>query len=112
MLNGQKAYFRLNLSPEKIEKPDGKVIRKGEIFKKGPGKFFYEIDLYTNSYFGHESNDIERYLFGKIDTDGAAAISAMADPDWMRLIHPHILNYFEYLEAQSLRTPKGLNWLV
>ncbi len=112
MLEGQKAYFRLDLFPEVIKRPDGKKIRKGEVLKKGPGKFFYEIDIYTTNYFGHQNDDIERHLFGKIDTDGSAAISAMAAPDWMRLIHPHIVNYFEYLDAQRLRTPKGLNWLI
>jgi len=112
MHEGQKAYFRLDLFPEIIKRPDGKIIRKGEILTKGPGKFFFEIDLYTTNYFGHENDDIERHLFGKIDTDGAAAIAAMASPDWMRLIHPHILNYFEYLDAQRLRTPKGLQWLI
>lgn len=30
----------------------------------------------------------------------------------MKLIHPHIVNYFEYMDAQRLRTPKGLNWLI
>jgi len=59
-----------------------------------------------------ENDDIEKYLFGKIDTDGAAAISAMASPNWMREIHPHIINYYEYMDAQRLRTPKGLNWIT
>ena len=112
MFDGQKSYFRLDLSPEIINRPDGKTIRKGEVFNKGPSRFFYEIDLYTTKYFEHENDDIERHLFGKIDTDGAAAISAMASPDWMKLIHPHIINYFEYMDAQRLRTPKGLNWLI
>lgn len=112
MLDGQKAYFRLDLSPEVIKRPNGKIIRKGELLRKGPAKFFYEIDLYTTNFFGRQNDDIERYLFGKIDTDGAAAISAMADPNWMQLIHPHIVNFFEYLDAQRLRTPKGLNWLM
>jgi len=112
MFDGQKSYFRLDLSPETIKRPDGKTIKKGEILTKGPTRFFYEKDLYTTKYFEHENDDIERYLFGKIDTDGAAAIPAMASPDWMKLIHPHIVNYFEYMDAQRLRTPKGLNWLI
>lgn len=58
MLDGQKAYFRLDLSPEVIKRPDGKIIRKGEILNKGPSKFFYEIDLYTTNYFGHQNDDI------------------------------------------------------
>lgn len=47
MLDGQSAYYRLDLSPEHIETPSGKVIKKAEVLQKGPGKFFFEIDLYT-----------------------------------------------------------------
>ncbi len=81
MFDGQKSYFRLDLSPETIKRPGGKIIKKGEILTKGPTRFFYEKDLYTTKYFEQENDDIERHLFGKIDTDGAAAISAMASPD-------------------------------
>lgn len=112
MYEGQNTYFRLDKFPEMINLPNGKIIKKGEILTKGPGKFFYIDELYTTNYFGQKNDEIERHLFGKIDTDGAAAISAMSSPDWMRLIHPHILKYFEYMDAQRLRTPKGLNWLI
>lgn len=112
MLDGQTAYYRLDLSPEHIETPSGKVIKKAEVLQKGPGKFFFEIDLYTTRYFEIENDDIEKYLFGKIDREGAAAIDAMASSDWMRKIHSHILNYYEYMDAQRLRTPKGLAWLI
>ncbi len=112
MLKDQTAYYRLDLFPEIIKKPNGELKKKGEILKKGPGKFFYEIDLYTTNYFGIKNDEIERSLFGEIDTKGAAAISAMSSPNWMQLIHPHVINYYEYLDAQRLRTPKGLNWLV
>lgn len=112
MLSGQTAYYRLDLSPEIIKTPTGKVIKKGEVLCKGPNKFFYEVDLYTTRYFNIENDEIEKYLFGKIDTEGAEAISAMASPNWMREIHPHILNYYEYLDAQRLRAPKGLSWLI
>lgn len=112
MLKDQTAYYRLDLFPEIIKKPNGELKKKGEILKKGPGKFFYEIDLYTTNYFGIKNDEIERSLFGEIDTKGAAAISAMSSPNWMQLIHPHVINYYEYLDAQRLRTLKGLNWLV
>jgi len=108
----QTAYHRLDLTPEIIKTPSGKIIRKGEKNFKGPTKFFYESDLYTTNYFGVENDDIETYLFGKIDTDGAAAIAAMASTNWMREIHPHFINFFEYMDAQRLRTPKGLNWII
>jgi hypothetical protein len=112
MLDGQNSYFRLDLSPETIRTPTGKIIKKGQVLSKGPTKFFYETDLYTTKYFNAENDDIEKYLFGKIDTDGSAAIEAMASEDWMREIHTHIVNYYEYLDAQRLRTPKGLHWLT
>jgi len=112
MLKGQTAYYRLDLSPKCIKIPSGKVVKKGEILCKGPKKFFYEIDLYTTRYFDIENDEIEKHLFGKIDAEGAEAISAMASPNWMREIHPHIINYYEYLDAQRLRTPKGLAWLI
>jgi len=112
MLEGQESYFRLDLSPEIIKRPDSSIIKKGEILTKGPNKFFYQIDLYTTKYFDEENDDIERYLFGKIDTAGAAAIPALASTRWMKLIHSHIIKYFEYMDAQRLRTPKGLNWLI
>jgi hypothetical protein len=112
MLEGQSAYYRLDLSPECIPTPSGKVIRKGEILHKGPTKFFYEIDLYTARYLNAVNDDIEKYLFGIIDTDGAKAISAMSSPNWMQEIHDHVINYYEYMDAQRLRTPKGLAWLI
>jgi len=112
MGDGQTAYHRLDLSPEIIKTPSGKIVRKGEKSLKGPTKFFYESDLYTTNYFGEENDDIEKYLFGKIDTDGASAVAALSSPDWMREIHPHFLNFFEYMDAQRLRTPKGLTWLT
>ena len=112
MLEGQTAYYRLDITPKCIETPSGNVIKKGEILHKGTGKFFYETDLYTTRYYNIANDEIEKYLFGKIDNKGSAAIKAMASPNWMREIRPHIVNYYEYLDAQRLRTPKGLAWLI
>ena len=110
--DGESAYYRLDLKPEVITTPKGKVIRKGEILCKGPTKFFYQTDLYTTSYFGVENDDIERYLFGNIDSKGALALAALSDKEWMAKIHGHVINLYEYIDAQRLRTPKGLNWIT
>ena len=114
MNENQTAYFRLDLSPEIIKTSEGKIIRKGEILNKGVDKFFYEIDLNTTKYFDIENDDIEKYLFGMIDKNGALAIDSVASissPDWMKRIHDNITNFFEYMDAQKLRTPKGLAWI-
>ena len=90
------------------------LFRSGEILNKGVDKFFYEIDLNTTKYFDIENDDIEKYLFGMIDKNGALAINSVASissPNWMKGIHDNITNFFEYMDAQKLRTPKGLAWI-
>ncbi len=114
MKENQTAYFRLDLFPEKIKTPEGKIIRKGEILNKGVDKFFYEIDLNTTKYFDIENDDIEKYLFGMIDKNGSLAIDSVASIsslDWMKGVHDNITNFFVYMDAQKLRTPKGLAWI-
>ncbi len=112
MLENQTAYHRLDLSPRIVIKPDGTKHKIGEIKTKGPNKFLYVIDLYTTKYFGAENDDIEKYLFGQIDTRGALALKALVSENWMNELHNEILNFFEYMDAQKLRTPKGLSWLI
>ncbi|WP_208931372.1 DUF4238 domain-containing protein [Rheinheimera sp. F8] len=112
LLDGQSAYFALDLSPEVITKPDGTQIEKGKILTKGPAKLFYEVDLYTTNFFGRSNDDIERLLFGKIDTEGAAAVAALTHPNWMTELRNKIIDFYEYMDAQWLRTPKGLRWLM
>jgi hypothetical protein len=111
MAGEQTAYYRLDMRPEIIRTPSGN-IKKSEIQYKGPTKFFFESHLYTTKYFGVENDDIEKYLFGVIDSKGSAAVSAMASKNWMREIHPYFIDFFEYMDAQRLRTPKGLTWLT
>jgi len=110
MTEGKTSYYCLNLFPEQIKTPKG-VIKKGELLIKGVDKLFYEIDLNTTKFFDIENDDIEKYLFGDIDAKGTLAIDAMASSDWIKKIHDHILNYYEYMDAQRLRTPKGLAWV-
>lgn len=53
---------------------------------------------------------MERYLFGTIDTNGHAAIRAFVENDIAKL-HKLFIQFFEYLDAQKIRTPKGLDWI-
>jgi hypothetical protein len=56
------------------------------------------------------NDEIERKLFGDIDTRGAHAVRAFVGEDvgeW----HSHFKAFFEYLDTQKIRTPKGLDWL-
>ncbi len=49
-------------------------------------------------------------LFGDIDTKGSNAVRAYAGPDIEQWMH-HFQTFFEYIDTQKIRTPKGLDWL-
>ena len=71
---------------------------------------FVQRDLYS-TFFGTSVNDeIERRLFGHIDTQGSKAVKAFAGEDIAEW-HRHFQTLFEYIDIQKIRTPKGLDWL-
>lgn len=75
-----------------------------------PAQRFYEEHLYS-TFFGNGVNDeIERKLFGPIDDNGALAIRAFLSDDPSQW-HHNFESLFTYLDAQKLRTPKGLDWI-
>jgi hypothetical protein len=77
----------------------------------GPRWCFYEQDLYTTHLQTQPSTEIERILFGRIDSDGKQAVEAFGSFSYQReaLLSFHPL--LDYLSAQKFRTPKGLRWL-
>lgn len=75
-----------------------------------PAQQFYKVDLYS-TFLGVEINDdIEQKLFGPIDDNGSKAIRAFLNDDLSEW-HHNFNNLFVYLDAQKLRTPKGLEWI-
>ena len=56
------------------------------------------------------NDEIERRLFGAIDSSGARAVRAFASDD-PAMWHPHFSNFFSYVDSQKTRTPKGLDWI-
>ena len=60
---------------------------------------------------GEEVNDdIEQKLFGPIDGNGSKAVRAFLTDDQAQW-HHSFQDFFTYLDAQKLRTPKGLDWI-
>jgi hypothetical protein len=107
---GQSQLHYLDTSPEQRVLPHGRTATMNALHKWGPKKCFYEYDLYS-THFGMMVNDeVEKHLFGSIDVRGAQAVRAFAggDPSSM---HDSFQDFFEYLDAQKLRTPKGLDWI-
>jgi len=99
-----------DLQPETHNLPDGSSRPGRSRFKSSPKQCFVQRDLYT-TFFGTLVNDeIEKRLFGAIDTAGAPAIRAFIGDD-IREWHEHFQTLFRFIDIQKLRTPKGLAWL-
>lgn len=56
------------------------------------------------------SDEIKQKLFGDIDGAGVLAVKAYLTNDQSEW-HNHFQNLFFYLDAQKIRTPKGLDWI-
>jgi uncharacterized protein YchJ len=107
---GQDTFAYLDLSPTKIKLEDGRVFAHRAQFESTPERCFCSRDLYS-TFFGTSVNDeIERRLFGPIDSKGAEAVRAIMGRDAAQWVE-HFNTFFTYVDAQKLRTPKGLDWL-
>jgi hypothetical protein len=107
---GRNTYSYLDLSPRQHALSDGRAVAEKSKFVSPTSRAFCQRDLYS-TFFGTTVNDeIERKLFGGIDTRGAQAVRAFVGEhagEW----HRHFTTFFEYLNIQKIRTPKGLDWL-
>ncbi len=107
---GRPQLFYQDLIPKRFALPNGqqKIIDWPKHL--APSQCFRQTDLYTTSILGFLNDEIERLLFGRIDSEGAIAVRAFAEND-ERQMHLSFSKFFEYMDAQKLRTPKGLAWL-
>ena len=107
---GKTTLAYLNLMPEKFTRSDGSTGNKRALHPAPPSRAFVEKDLYS-TFFGTSVNDeIERKLFGDIDTRGARAVKAFSSGDPAEC-QKNFESFFEYIDIQKIRTPKGLAWL-
>lgn len=110
LLPGREKLRYLDLAPEEIRMPDGRVFHHRNLFESYPTQCFYQTDLYTTFFGAHVNEEIEKKLFGHIDTHGAPAIKAFLGDD-LSVWHRRFQDLFIYLDAQKFRTPKGLDWI-
>ncbi|WP_315747574.1 MULTISPECIES: DUF4238 domain-containing protein [unclassified Bradyrhizobium] len=108
---GRKSLAYMDMTPDQRVLPDGRVIAYNGVWNDMPtSQAFVQKDLYS-TFFGTSVNDeIERRLFGDIDTRGSQAVRAFIGTDigqW----HDSFQDLFEFLDNQKIRTPKGLDWL-
>lgn len=107
---GKSFLHYLDFCPEEKELIDGRIVTMNRHYWLPPQKCFCVEDLYTTSFLGFHNDEIERFLFGAIDTKGALALRALVEED-MPNLYRHYMKFFEYIDAQKLRTPKGLDWI-
>lgn len=105
---GKLAYR--DLRPKMHPLPDGSSRPGRSRFQSSPKQCFVQEDLYSTFFGTLVSDEIEKRLFGAIDTDGAPAIRAFIGED-VREWHEHFQTLFRFIDVQKLRTPKGLDWL-
>lgn len=101
----------LNLQPGTKTLPNGQSVAEPEVEEVGPKLAFMERDLYTIRWGQLLNDEIETFVFGKIDKNGADAVRGWISDNAIQ-IHRKFLDFFEYLDAQKLRTPKGLDWIL
>lgn len=108
--SGRNTLAYLDMRPPHRVLEDGRVIVQKSLFDAPTSRAFCQRDLYS-TFFGTSVNDeIERRLFGDIDTRGARAIKAFAGTDVSEQ-HRHFQTLFEFIDVQKIRTLKGLAWL-
>jgi hypothetical protein len=108
---GCSSLAYVDMTPDQRVLPDGRVIVQNSAWDDtSTSRAFRQKDLYS-TFFGTSVNDeIERRLFGDIDGRGSKAVRAFIGTDASEW-HEHFQTFFEFLDIQKVRTPKGLDWL-
>lgn len=108
---GRSSLAYVDMTPDQRVLPDGRVItQRGEWNDTPTSIAFRQKDLYSTFFERSVNDEIERRLFGDVDTRGSLAVRAFIgkdERDW----HERFQDLFEFLDIQKIRTPKGLDWL-
>ena len=111
LAKGRHKLHVLNLRQSVRSLPNAPLLLEPEVEELGPKLAFKEFDLYTTLFGETLNDDIETFLFGKIDKSGADAVRGWISGNPVQ-IHRWFQEFFAYMDAQRLRTPKGLDWIV
>lgn len=109
-LKEQKLYY-LDLTPDRVTHPDGSFHYRNESRRLGPPSCFAQQHLYTLFFGVHAADVIEKRFFGAIDRLGADAVDFFSSYTVNNETESALHNLIRYLDAQKLRTPKGLDYI-
>jgi hypothetical protein len=111
MLAGQGQYWYLDLKPEQVVRGGHRFTRR-DLLHWGPASCFAEKELYTVRWGSQENVDIEKFFFGRVDSEGKSAVEFFSDFNFDRAGQDESFHgLMNYMSVQKLRTPKGLGWL-
>jgi hypothetical protein len=105
----ERKYHYLDLKPERIPKVRGGYYIRDELRFLGPASCFKQDHLYTLHFGEYASDIIEKKFFGKIDDRGKQAVQFFHEWEFNEKSHEMLHNLMFFMDAQKLRTPKGLD---
>ena len=108
---GVNRFFYLDLNPEVVKTAPGRSFIRNALLHWGPNRCFFQEDLYTMKLGAWTTDTIERRFFGPIDDRGKSAVDFFADYTVSDESHDALKHMMPYMDAQRLRTPRGLDWL-
>jgi hypothetical protein len=105
-------FWYLDLRPDTVRIHRGKTYQRRALLHWSPSKCFYQDDLYTVQTGAFTNDEIERRFFGPIDTNGKTAVEFFERYTFRKGANDAVHNLIRYMDAQRIRTPRGLAWLA
>jgi hypothetical protein len=104
----QSRFHYLDLRPETVSHGVHRHRRR-HLLRWGPARCFCADELYTLKSGDWLSDVIERRFFGAIDSRGRESVRSIADFEGLSRSSGKALDFLpEYMDAQRMRTPRGL----
>jgi hypothetical protein len=108
----QRELYYLHKEPRTVRDGRGRRIMLPEVELRALKHCFAERDLYTLTFRGISSTDLERRFFGVIDRQGRKAVNFWTNYDHTAWAGKALQPLLIYLSTQKPRTAKGLDWLA
>ena len=108
---GQTQFHYLDLHPDTLVTGKASYTRRA-LLRWGPSRCFFKDDLYSLKLGNWTSDQIERTFFGDIDRNGRDAVKVFGDYNgYSDRVYEVFRALPAYMDAQRIRTPKGLDRL-
>jgi hypothetical protein len=108
---GADRFFYLDLKPDVVRIAPGRSYTRKALLRWGPINCFFQDDLYTLKLGRWSTDAVEKQFFGPIDDMGKKAVEFFSDYECSGQSNELFRPFMLYMDAQRLRTPRGLDWL-